>query len=110
MVPLIAAVMASTRLFVLAVPTKYTARLAPGAADPATSMSSSTSAGSRLPVSFVRPVPGVGLFEPPATGTSTIEGVFIPSCAKYVLMSWMKYPPPNSMIPMHCPVPSRPAG
>ena len=79
---------------------KYTAMLAPGAIDPATSMSISTSPSAPPP----------GLFTAPSTLTATTFGVGIWTEEKYMSRSCWAYPPPSSMIPMQVPAPLTPVG
>ncbi len=79
---------------------KYTAMLAPGATDPTTWMSISTSPSAGSP----------GLFVAPSTPTATTFGVLVWRKAKYVSRSDWVYPPPSSMIPTQVPVPSTSPG
>ena len=74
---------------------KYTAMFAPGAIEPATSMSISTSPSAEPP----------GLFTAPSTLTATTLGVGSWTEEKYMSRSCWVYPPPSSMIPMQVPGP-----
>ena len=82
---------------------KYTSCVAPGAAAPATSMSSATSTSA--PVGSEP-----GSFATPSTDTAVTEGTAMPSPPKYVVRSEVSKPPPSSTSAMICPAPSAPAG
>ncbi len=87
------------------VPMKYTAIVAPLATEPATSMSSATSASSLLTL----PGPPRTVFEPPRIGTGGASGGdgsggLSPAKNASMSVAWplpsTTYPPPNSKIPM----------
>ena len=96
-----ASLIASTKAWSVLGP-KYTTCAAPGATDPATSMSSSTSPSA--------PEGSAGALDPPSTLTAVTVGTDRPRPEKYVCRSLGANPPPNSRIAIVCPVPSVPAG